>query len=158
MGYRWFTNVFVNLFVLILIIAAFWPLVIAKIIYDIYNWVMYRKVKKTGVTGFGRLISCEHSQSFNIIYSRVVTEYDPIIEFDYGGKRYKLRAMGRFDVWPCEIGDEIAIIFSEKYPTKVVVDRDIRIFDDFFRGSLIYIVLFISPIVMLWALWVSDNV
>jgi hypothetical protein len=86
--------------------------------------MVYRKIRKIGVAGFGRLVSCKKRYALSIL-SLLLPEYNPIIEFYYADKRYEIRAMGFFRFPPGEVGDEIAIIFSEEYFDKVVItDKD----------------------------------
>ena len=93
---------------------------ITTIIDTLQQWTIYKKIRKTGIQGYGRLISCKRN-FFTHGGIAIIPRYSPIIEFCYADKRYEMRAMGSFGVRPGKVGDEIAIIFSEEYPDKVVV-------------------------------------
>ncbi|MCL2565439.1 MAG: hypothetical protein FWE24_06465 [Defluviitaleaceae bacterium] len=89
----------------------------------VYTRAIYNKIRKTGIEGFGRLMSCKRVY-FNFRYSAIIPEYVPIVEFYYAEKRYEMPAVGRFGVSPGKVGDEIAIIFSEEYTDKIIIVRD----------------------------------
>ena len=108
-------------------VILFSPVALAGIIYTLYNWIVYRKIKESGVAGYGRLISCKryYASPTNILIPR----YDPIIEFYYAEKRYEIRAMGSFGRPPVKVGEEIAILFLEKYTRKVIISsKDMNIY------------------------------
>ena len=97
------------------------PFMIIGAIHAFYKWTIYKKIKNTGIAGFGRLFSCGRS------YLIGAEKFNPIIEFYYNEQHYKILAMGFYGKPPCEVGDEIAILFSEKYPKSVVIkDMDMQ--------------------------------
>ena len=99
------------------------PILLIGVIHAFYRWNIYRKIKNTGVVGYGRLISCEGT----FIPKALAVKYNPVIEFYYAEQRYEILAMGTFSTPPSEVGDEIAILFLEKYPKSVVIrDRDMQ--------------------------------
>jgi len=119
------------------------PAFIIAAIYTAYSWTVYNKIKRIGVAGFGRLISCKRKYSTRI--SMMLPHYAPIVEFYYAEKRYEIRAMGSFVTSPpAEVGDEIAIIFSEEYFGKVVIVRDESILERYITKFLFYLILCVA--------------
>jgi len=122
--------------VLVIGVILWSSLIIISILHAVYNRNVYKKIKERGVAGFGRIISCERKH-FNFIYSAIFAEYEPIVEFFFEEKRYKAQGIGRFDIPPGKIGDEVEIVFFEEYPGTVIISRDEHILD-FVTGSLRY--------------------
>lgn len=128
-------DMFSNTTVLILISL----LLIITIVNSHRRWIIYKKIRRTGTHGFGRLISCDRDL---FVYRgiAIIPRYSPIIEFYYAEKRYEMRAMGHFGVRPGKVGDEIAIIFSEEHPDKVVIVNR-HILDSHIAEILLYLTL-----------------
>jgi len=96
----------------------------------IYNWIIYLIIKKTGEVSPGLIFSCKKTKHrLRLIF--VYVTYDPIIVFPHSGKRYKLRPMGIFYSSPGDVGDKVEVIFSERYPKKVVMVRKYRWFESY---------------------------
>jgi len=109
----------------------FSPITVSYTLYVAYSWVLYLKIKKTGTLGYGRIIRCKRKY-YNPIYTRIIAHYEPIIRFTYAEKRYQMRPMGSFLISPPgEVGDEVAIIFCEKYPKKVIMIRKKNILESY---------------------------
>lgn len=85
------------------------------VIFTFYRLTVYRKIRRTGVAGYGRLLSCGNS------YLTSMVRVHPVIEFYYAKQRYEITAMGFWGKCPCEVGEEIAILFLEKHPKSVVI-------------------------------------
>ena len=75
------------------------------------------------------------NQEFNI------PEYSPVVEFHYAEKHYTIKAMGRFGVPPGRVGENVAILFMNEYPDKVIIVREKHILNNFFTGLAFYIAL-----------------
>jgi len=125
-----FENTMVLLFFIIIFFAS---------ILSIRQWVIYKKIRKTGNHGIGRMISCKRNL-FTDGGIAIIPRYSPVIEFYYNEKRYEMQAMGSFGVRHGKAGDEIAIIFSEEYPDKVVI-KNRHVLDSKLVEIVLYLVL-----------------
>jgi len=100
------------------------PFTVFMTLRTIYNWAIYLIIKKTGTVNPGLIFSCKKTQQGFGITKHF--RFEPIIVFPHSGKRYKLRPMGSFYSSPGNVGDKVEVIFSEKYPKKVVMVREER--------------------------------
>ena len=132
-------NALSNLSIAASMAILFVPFLTLLIILLIREQIIYRKIRKTGIAGFGRLISCKRNYFVGIRVA-ILPQYDPIIEFYYAEKRYEMRALGHFGVRPGKVGDEIAIIFWEEHPDKVII-RDKHILDSHIVEVLLYLTI-----------------
>ena len=106
---------------------------------SLYSYKLYNKIKKEGVRGFARLVSCK--RVYYGKYSLLAPHYDPIVEFTYADKIYNMKAMGRFMFYPI-FSKEVEIAFLEKYPDKVVIIRKETIKNHFITEILFCFTLF----------------
>jgi len=138
-----------SMFLVMFVAALLAPIIIIK---AVYNHNLYKKIKRTGVAGFGRLISCKRIYPTSL--SMIIPRYSPIIEFYYADKRYELSAIGYFGVQPGRVGEEIAIIFSVEHLDKVIIDKKKHVLDNFLLVFLLYLILCVV-IIMLFTLYRS---
>jgi len=99
------------------------PYLLGITMLEAISWWKYNKIHKEGSKGIGRLISCKRKYTGH--HSFFVPHYEPVVEFYIGEKRYELQAMGNFLLRPPgKEGEEISIIFLNKYSDKVVIERE----------------------------------
>ena len=113
---------------------------------SLYRYRIYAKIKKEGIRGYARLVSCK--RVYYGKYSLIAPHYDPIVEFIYADKTYKLKAMGRFMLYPV-FTKEVEIAFLEKHPDKVVIIRKEPIRDHYITEIIFYGTFFL---IMLYTL------
>ena len=128
-------------------LLIFFIMLVLLAIFSIRHRHIYKKIRNTGVHGFGRVISCKRS-FLTTGGIAVIPRYTPIIAFEYNGKHYEMEAMGSFGVRHGKAGDEIAIIFSEEYPDKVVL-KNRHILDSKLIEIGIYILITIIFVVVI---------
>ena len=125
-------------------------LTINIVIHVVRNKTIYNKIKTSGASSIGRLIGYEKKSFFSRGY---VFGYTPFIEVRYADKHYKVQAVGRFGVRPCEIGEEVEVIFSHEHSDKAILVKDRHILDSYifvFLPHLIHCTIGIVAALFIW--------
>ena len=135
------------------LVIIFSPITFIATLYVVYSWFVYREIKRTGVVGFGRIISCDRKH-YDPVYTVIVAHYEPIIGFSYAEKHYEMRPMGSFLISPPgKVGDEVPIIFCEKYPSKVVMIRDKNILESYAALILFCLAMCVATLHLMYLGW-----
>lgn len=89
---------------------------------DIYIWITHYAIRKNGIVGTGILTKCKRIiKGMNL---RIVPDYDTRVMFYIENQKKELRPLGIFYKPIADVGDEISIIYWERYSEKVIINDD----------------------------------